>query len=57
MPEVAPSIIIPADMPIYPTSGFYSDTVAPSRFAPPLLDALLLLLRMLLQLRIASLRN
>lgn len=39
VPEVAPRIIIPADMPIYPSSGFYSDSIVPSRSAPPLMDA------------------
>lgn len=39
VPDVAPSIIIPADMPIYPASGFYTDPVAPPRSAPSLIDA------------------
>ncbi|XP_021768703.1 KH domain-containing protein At4g18375-like [Chenopodium quinoa] len=38
VPEVAPSIIIPADMPVYPASGFYTDPIAPSRSAS-LMDA------------------
>ncbi|KAL2935042.1 hypothetical protein RDABS01_018161 [Bienertia sinuspersici] len=39
VPEGAPSIIIPADMPIYPASGFYTDPIVPPRSAPPLMDA------------------
>ncbi|KAK9747590.1 hypothetical protein RND81_02G002100 [Saponaria officinalis] len=42
VPEMAPSIIIPADLPIYPTSGFCSgaDPIVPSRSAPSLIDTL-----------------
>lgn len=39
VPEAAPSIIIPADMPIYPGSGFYTDPIAPPRSASSLMDA------------------
>lgn len=39
--EIPPSIIIPADMPIYPASGFFgsADPVVPPRSGPPLIDA------------------
>lgn len=39
IPNVAPSIIIPADVPIYPASGFFNDPLIPSRSAAPLIDA------------------
>lgn len=39
VPEVTPSIIIPADMPIYPASGFYNDPIIPPRSAPPIMDS------------------
>ncbi|KAH9609104.1 hypothetical protein KSS87_004470 [Heliosperma pusillum] len=41
VPEMPPSIIIPADLPIFPTGGYYTgaDSMAPSRSAPSLMDA------------------
>lgn len=38
--EILPSIIIPADMPIYPATGFFggADPIVPPRSAPPLID-------------------
>eukprot|EP00262_Sarcandra_glabra_P021898 TRINITY_DN9443_c0_g1_i1.p1 TRINITY_DN9443_c0_g1~~TRINITY_DN9443_c0_g1_i1.p1 ORF type:complete len:624 (-),score=139.41 TRINITY_DN9443_c0_g1_i1:175-2046(-) len=41
VPELPPSIIIPSDVPIYPTGSFYpsSDAVIPSRSVPPVVGA------------------
>ncbi|KAL9239773.1 hypothetical protein vseg_014062 [Gypsophila vaccaria] len=42
VPEIPPSIIIPTDLPIYHTGGFYSaaDPIVPTRSAPSLIDTL-----------------
>ncbi|XP_020587385.1 KH domain-containing protein At4g18375 isoform X2 [Phalaenopsis equestris] len=42
VPEIPPSIIIPSDVPIYPSSNFYHSTdaiVAPPRSVPPVIGA------------------
>lgn len=40
VPETSPSIIIPSDVPIYPTGGFYpsADSIVPPRSLPPVLS-------------------